>query len=163
MTTRVSDARNGLRGARGVRRAGIQRILGTAGLLVVTFMLVSGCAGEPVSPSVRPTVATDASTRYKALAIEGIKHLRGVLNASISESGSSFSLVVIVESGTSAARAKDLGDTFIGLVKLAGPDDNPVSELGTGSFDYNIAVLYPNESRVVQGEKLRGAIRIAWQ
>ena len=142
---------------------GIQRILRILGLLVVAFMFVSGCSGERTSPSTEPTVAADASTRYIALAIEGITDLREVVDAAISVSGFSYSLVVKVETGTSASRARDLGRTFIRLVKLAGPDDNPTNELGTGSFDYDITVLYPDESRVAQGEKLRGAIRITWQ
>lgn len=163
MTTPVGNGRNRLRGARSARHPDIQRILAIVGAVVVAFVFAAGCAGEPASPSTAPTVVTDASTKYRVLAIEGIKHLREVLDAAISYSGDSYSLVVVVESGTSASRARDLGHTFIGLIKLAGPDDNPVNELGTGLFNYNITVVYPDESRVVQGEKLRGAIRITWQ
>ena len=132
------------------------------GLVVVAVMIGPGCAGEPVSPSTSATVVADASTRYRLLAIETIKNLREVLDAAISKSGDSYSLVVIVESGTSASLARDLGRTFIRLIKLAGPDDNPDNELGTGLFDYIISVVYPDESKVVQGEKLRGSIRITW-
>jgi len=51
----------------------------------------------------------------------------------------------------------ELGSTFVRLLKLAGPDHNPTNELGTGSFNYFIAVVYSDNRTVVQGEKLRRA------
>jgi hypothetical protein len=149
--------------ARSVRHRDIRRNFGIAGLLIVSAMILAGCSEEPASPSIAPTVTADPSAKYKDLAINGIKEITGVIDAAISDSGTSVSLLVIVESNTSISRAKELGSTFVRLLKLAGPDNNPTNELGTGLFDYLVAVVYSDNRNVVQGEKLREATGIAWQ
>lgn len=141
----------------------IRRNFRIVGLLIVAVMIVAGCSEERVSPSIAPTVTVDPSERYKELAIDGIKEITGVIDAAISDNGASVSLLVIVESKTSVSRAKELGSTFLRLVKLAGPDDNPTNELGAGLFDYLVAVVYSDNRNVVQGEKLRRATQIAWR
>ena len=64
-------------------------------------------------------------------------------------------------SRTSPERAKNLGDNFVRMVKTFGPDDSPGEDIGTGLFDYLLAVAYPDETIIVQGAKARSSSRIS--
>jgi hypothetical protein len=157
---------------------GSLRFLGIGALIGVGVVIVGSIAavifvpeeeedaldGTP-SAIVRPSIprATSLTDAQETVAVAGITGNGEVVDAAISQAGSSVSLVIVVNRATSVSRAKELGDNFVRLVKSTGPDDPPGREIGSGSFDYLITIAYPDERTVAQGAKARGAGRISWQ
>ena len=85
-----------------------------------------------------------------------------VKEAAITQRGRVLSLAVIVNGGTSKARAKDIGDGFVRLVKTFSNEVNPGKEIGRGIYDYLIGVYYSGKVEVVSGAKASNARRIMW-
>ena len=109
-----------------------------------------------------PVPDTRLTTSMKTSAVASIQAYPEVRDAAISQDGNALSLVVVVASETSPQRARELGDNFVRIIKSQSPDTPPGKEIGTGIYDYLIGAYYPNEKRVAQGAKSRGAKRISW-
>jgi hypothetical protein len=86
-----------------------------------------------------------------------------VLDAAISQEGDDLSLALIVGDATSEAHAKELGNSFVRMVKTFGPDYTPEQALGRGAYSYAIIVARPDGSPIVEGAKGRSGTRISWQ
>jgi len=122
--------------------------------VLIIVLLVISCG-----PSAPPPELKD---EQKNLAILSIKEYPEVRDAAVLQKGKELSLAVIVDYATSEARAREIGDSFVRLVKNFGPEPAPAKEIGKGTFDYMIAVAYPNEKIVVQGAKVSSADHITW-
>lgn len=122
--------------------------------VLMVILLAISCG-----PSTPPPELTD---EQKNLAIQGIKEYPEVRDAAVYQEGKELSLIVIVDYATSEARAKDLGDSFVRMVKTFGPEPAPGKEIGEGMFDYKIGVAYPNEEIVAVGAKVSFADHITW-
>ena len=85
-----------------------------------------------------------------------------VKDASISQDGQRLSLGLVVRVETTQDNAQELGDNFVRLVKTFGPEALPGREIGSGIFDYEITVAYPDGTRIARGAKESTGIRIAW-
>lgn len=85
-----------------------------------------------------------------------------VVDASVRLENEIFWLGLAVNYGISKARARQLGENFVRTVKALGPDTSPGKRVGTGRYVYIIAVGYPNEEVIAQGEKMRLSSDISW-
>ena len=119
----------------------------------------------------RPRAASASSTQTRApsftasqkdMATSAIEQYPEVINSRIGQSGMKLSLVLIVFPTTSISRAKQLGDSFVRMVKTFSPDTSPGKLIGQGRYDYMIGVYYPNEQQVALGAKVGGARSLSW-
>ena len=121
-------------------------------IALIMIIVIIGCTTEaPILPRDEANVA-----------ITGIEGYSEVLDAAISQRNQTLSLVLIVVSGLSEVRAKELGDNFVRIVKTFGPDEVPGKEIGQGLYNYLIGVYYPGEIEVALGAKASNSIRIRW-
>ena len=135
----------------------------TAGLIVVIVgTAVGGLAVGGSAPGQSSAQVKTLSEDEKSLAIAGIEAYPLVLEAAISQKGEHLSLVVIVAYGTNFATAKELGANFVRMVKTFGPDQAPGANVGTGLYDYQVGVYYPDKAFIVQGWKLGNSSKIRW-
>ena len=95
------------------------------------------------------------------LAIETIKNYPEVLDAAISRDGQDFRLALIVPANTPQARAQELGDNFVRMVKSYA-DTPPQREIGPGEYDYTIGVYTQDERQIAVGAKVAFARNITW-
>ena len=95
------------------------------------------------------------------LAIETIKSYPEVLDAAISQDGQDFRLALIVPANTPQARAQELGDNFVRMVKSYA-DIPPQREIGPGEYDYTIGVYTPDKRQIAVGAKVAFARNITW-
>ena len=96
------------------------------------------------------------------LAIQSIKQDTLVLDAAIAQQGNRFSLVLVVNRATNQFGARQLGERFVRMFKTFSDDTNPGSQIGTGKYEYIIAVVYPDQTRVAVGAKASTAPGITW-
>lgn len=85
-----------------------------------------------------------------------------VRESSIRQAGRQVNLLLVVDQGTSASRARQLGDSFVRIAKRIGPDDNPGRTIGQGQFDYLVGVYDLGNRQIVMGAKNRNAVSISW-
>ncbi|OPY56979.1 MAG: hypothetical protein A4E51_00218 [Methanosaeta sp. PtaU1.Bin055] len=115
-----------------------------------------------------PTATTSTAKKrtlteeQKELAITSIEGYTEVQDAAITQDGDQLSLAIIVPYGTNEETAKDLGDSFVRLVKTFGPEEAPGKEIGPGIYDYLVGVYYPNGDTVALGAKVSNARAIHW-
>jgi hypothetical protein len=98
----------------------------------------------------------------KELAIMGIKTYDEVQDAAIVQDEKTLSLALIVGYATNEETAKELGDSFVRMVKSNSGDTPPGKEIGSGIFTYYIGVYYPDKSEVVSGAKCGMCKSIYW-
>jgi outer membrane murein-binding lipoprotein Lpp len=122
---------------------------------VLAVVLAAGCTSAPEKVS-------QLTVEQKELAISQIKHNTMVQDAAITQDGKHLSLAIIVEYATNEETAKDLGDSFLRLVKTFGPEDAPQKEIGPGIYDYLVGVYYPDKTQVALGAKCSSCRKIAW-
>jgi len=113
-----------------------------------------------VTPSLAET--PQLTEEQKGLAISSIESYPEVQDAAIQQDGTQLSLAIIVGYATNEETAKDLGDSFVRLVKTFGPEEDPQKEIGPGLYDYLIGVYYPNKVQVAFGAKCSGCRKITW-
>lgn len=124
-------------------------------MLFAGLWLVVGCSSDGPQPSL--------TGQQKTAAINQITALDEVVDAFIEQPNKkTLSLAVTVNFGTSKDRARDVGESFVRMVKSLGPDNAPGQQIGSGIYDYEITVLYPDRTTVVQGSKVQGVTRISW-
>ncbi|MDD3566087.1 MAG: hypothetical protein PHN90_10515 [Methanothrix sp.] len=123
--------------------------------VVCAAVLVCGCTG---GDSEIPTLTAEE----KELAIIPMEGYAGVQDADLGQDGKQLSLAIIVDYGTSEEYAKELGDSFVRLVKSFGPEERPGKEIGPGIYDYLVGVYYPNGDLVAIGAKVAGARGLTW-
>ena len=124
-------------------------------MLFAGLWLVVGCSSDGPQPSL--------TGQQKTAAIYQITALDEVVDAFIEQPNKkTLSLAVTVNFGTSKDRARDVGESFVRMVKSLGPDNAPGQQIGSGIYDYEITVLYPDRTTVVQGSKVQGVTRISW-
>ena len=124
-------------------------------MLFAGLWLVVGCSSDSPQPSL--------TGQQKTAAINQITALDEVVDALIEQPNKkTLSLAVTVNFGTSRDRARDVGESFVRMVKSLGPDNAPGQQIGSGIYDYEITVLYPDRTTVVQGSKVQGVTRISW-
>ena len=128
--------------------------------ILALLPLFTACAPEEAAPTLTEVGKNAAMTEIKAYP--------EVLDADFGQDGYTLSLAIIVPAATSQARAKELGEAFVRLVKtlgLLGSDESesaPGKEIGEGIFDYLITVASPDQTIIVQGAKVRYATHITW-
>lgn len=115
--------------------------------------LMCGCSATPA-----PVVTEAEKTR----AIDQILLHDGAEDAALKQKGNTLSLVVVVSHGTSADRAKEIGEDFVRLVKSFSKDVSPEREVGQGVYDYLIGVYYPGQIEIATGAKASIATSIRW-
>ena len=108
------------------------------------------------------SISANISANVEDMAVSTMMVEPQVLDAGVSRDGNQFSLVVIVPYSVNSQQAKQLGDSFVRLVKSLSPDDPPGRQIGTGVYDYVVGVYYPNEKPVARGAKSRVARSISW-
>lgn len=106
--------------------------------------------------------APQLTDEQKELPIMNIKVYDEVQDAAIEQDGNILSLALIVEYATNEETAKDLGDSFVRMVKSTNGDTPPGKEIGSGIYTYYIGVFYPDESEVISGAKCGMCESIYW-
>ena len=84
-----------------------------------------------------------------------------VVTATDRRSGNDVFLNIVVEVGTSKARAQQLGDNFIRMYKGA-YDEKPGATIGTGKYAYTVAIHDANKREIARGGKVAGNDWISW-
>jgi hypothetical protein len=95
-------------------------------------------------------------------AIRALTDYNDVTAATLSQTGTTMSLILVVGENITTERAKELGDQFVRQTKFHGPDVKPIQSIGPGNLDYVITVTYPNEEKIAQGGKKRLASLVTW-
>lgn len=85
-----------------------------------------------------------------------------MIDAAISRDGKKLMLALVVRSGISEGRTRQLGDNFVRLVKTLEPDDSPAREIGRGRYDYLVGVRSIDGSGIAMGAKVATSPRITW-
>ena len=126
------------------------------------------CTGEvptptPVAPPPTPTAPAPTlavtpltlSPEQKAEPVATIKQQSGVVDAVIDQGeGRRLNLTLTVTPGTTETRARELGESFVRLVKDIGPDDDPPPDgIGRGRHTYFVRVNLPDGKTVALGDK----------
>lgn len=124
-------------------------------VFAIMLLLVS-CGPTPPPPEITGKQMKVAIAEIMA----GNEEVRGV---GYSQEGKELSLDVSVDYTTSEERAKEIGDSFVRLVKTYGPDTAPSKEIGKGILDYLVTVKYPSGEPVVIGAKVSSADHVTWE
>ena len=139
--------------------------------VLIASLVIVACEESPAPSSSLPFPSSPSSPSSPSprfaqseigLAVQSITANPGVLDAAATQQGRTVSAAVVVSQGTSKTRAKEIGDSFVRLLKTYGPDDAPGQSIGKGKFDYVIKVVYPNETIIAHGAKASIASRISW-
>jgi len=125
-------------------------------MLFVSFFILTALMGY--SSGGVPQI----SEEIKSQVITLIAEYPEVREAAISQQGETLSLVVIVNRTTSKWRAKEIGESFVRLVKTFSEDTAPSKKIGSGIYNYLIGVYYPGSVEVVMGAKVDIAEHITW-
>ena len=136
------------------------------------------CTGEvptptPVAPPAAPTTPPapplavtplTLSPEQRAAPVEAIRQQPDVLDAVVNQDeGRHLDLIVTVNPGTSGARGREIGESFLRLVKDIGPDDDPLPDrVGSGRHSYRVRILEPDGNLVTLGEKRWDQEHILW-
>lgn len=99
----------------------------------------------------------------KLKVINTMKEEDNVIDAVLSQKGSKIELVLTVEDKTSKKRAKELGESYVRLVKTFSMDINPNKKIGKGIYNYYFRVNNPNKEIIITGIKENLAELITWQ
>lgn len=99
----------------------------------------------------------------KLKVIDTLKEEDNVIEADLMQKGSKIELVITVESKTSMERAKELGESYIRLVKTFSMDINPNKKLGKGIYNYSVIVNKSKKDIIIIGIKENTAEFITWQ
>ncbi len=127
--------------------------------VILAFTLTVGAASSAADAPPPPPL-TKAT---KEFSLATIKQHMEVRDAAITQKGRKLSLVLIVNFGTTEARARVLGDNFVRLVKTFSKEEQaPGKDIGAGVYDYFIGVYDPNEREIALGAKVDFARRITW-
>ena len=94
--------------------------------------------------------------------INTIKEENNVIDAVLTQQRSNIKLVLTVENKTSKERAKELGESYIRLVKTFSRDINPNKKIGKGIYNYFVRVNNPNKEIIITGIKENTAEFITW-
>ena len=126
------------------------------------------CTGEvptptPVAPPAAPTTPAPTlavtpltlSPEQKAEPVAAIKQQPDVVDAVVDQGeGRRLNLTLTVTNGTTETRARELGESFVRLVKTIGPDDDPPpGGIGPGRHTYFVRVNLPDGKTVALGDK----------
>ncbi len=125
------------------------------------------CTGEAPTPTPAPPPAVSAltlSAEQKAAAVVEIKKQDGVENAVVNQSAERrLDLIVTINPGINEARARELGESFVRLVKDIGPDDDPPADkVGAGRHSYLVRVLFRDGGLAALGEKRWDQEHMLW-
>lgn len=109
----------------------------------------------------RPPGAINETQERRA--IRALTDYNDVADATLSQSGTTLSLFLVVAEDVSSERAKELGNTYVRMAKFHGPDVKPIQTIGPGNLDYVITVMYPDEEEIAKGGKNRFASLVTWE
>jgi hypothetical protein len=148
----------------------IARLLGLT-VLVTAMVAAAACGGNGDGNADDVTGRTTNLARapgtidetQERRAIRALTDYNDVAEATLSQSGTTLSLFLVVVDGISSERAKELGDQFVRQAKFHGPDVKPIQTIGPGNLDYVITVTYPNEEQIAQGGKKKFASLVTWE
>jgi hypothetical protein len=114
-------------------------------------------ATATATPSVAPI--TDDQIE---VAQQVIMEYQMVRDAAILQDDETVHLVIVVSYAANDTYARELGDSFVRLVKTFSEDAAPGQRIGQGMYDYIVTVARPDESVIVRGAKNRFAEDMKW-
>lgn len=94
--------------------------------------------------------------------VNSIKRQPEVMDAAVVQRGMTLSLALVVNTGTSQQRARQLGDDFVRQAKSFSTDTSPGKTIGKGNFDYLISVVLPDKKVLASGTKAALGEAISW-
>jgi hypothetical protein len=124
------------------------------GVVAVALVLVAGGCGEP---------PPELSEAIKGAATASIGAYVEVVGASITQEGRELTLELTVISGRSEEQARELGASFVRLVKLIGPEEPPEGQIGTGLYNYVVRVRDEGQQVLARGTKSRKQADMSWE
>ena len=120
----------------------------------VALVLAAGACGGPL-----PEIAE----AIKGAAVASIGAYVEVVDASIVQEGRELSLDLTVVSGRSQEQARELGASFVRMVKLMGPEEPPEAQIGAGLYDYVVLVRDEGRQILASGTKSRKNADMTWE
>ncbi|MEE8472320.1 MAG: hypothetical protein V3S82_04035 [Dehalococcoidia bacterium] len=136
--------------------------MGWKAIIPILFLwLPAGCATETETPPPPPPILSELTKRLAIdqIFITGYPHVQ---NATVTQNGRELSLALVVVPETSEAQAKEIGGSFVRLVKSFSIGTNPGQGTGGGAFDFLITVTYPDTAVVAQGAEMGSSGQITW-
>ena len=110
------------------------------GILAIAA-IACGSDDAPTASGSQNSAVSDAPTlreSVKDIILKSYLTNPDISGVTISQDGSSLSLLMIVNCATSEDAARAMGERFVRLVKQWGPDPDPTTaEIGTGEYNYS--------------------------
>ena len=130
-----------------------------------------GERGEPGEPAPTPahtptpaqTPTLEVAQEIQTIVIGTMMLDPAVRDAAISQAGRDLSLALVIGPAVNEEYARQLGDSFVRMLKSLSQDDPPGLSIGTGIYNYIVAVHYPNGVLVAIGAKARNSDHIRWR
>lgn len=111
----------------------------------------------------RQTGVPQISNEIKQIIVDHfVLNFTDVRDVFIGQEHDDIKIAIIVRSGTTRQRAKEIGENAVRMTKTLSDDESPGKLIGKGIYDYRIAVGTSAENIMVQGAKNAGAINISW-
>ena len=135
------------------------------GILAIAA-IACGSDDAPTASGSQNSAVSDAPTlreSVKDIILKSYLTNPDISEVTISQDGSSLSLLMIVNCATSEDAARSMGERFVRLVKRWSPDPDPTTaEIGTGEYNYSVGISCENGTTIAKGSKTSGSAQIAW-
>lgn len=95
-------------------------------------------------------------------AMEPMRLYGEVIDVAIKQEGRKVRLTILVLGRTREAAAKELGESFIRIVKNVSQDIDPDRRIGPGMYHYTVRIIYPDEVDLVIGKKFAQQSYMYW-
>lgn len=133
----------------------MKKVLKSVFFLSMLVFITTGCSTANIT-------APEMSVEEQNLAIESIKENPDIVDAGIAQENDTISLSLIVSEATDTEKAKELGDSFIRVVKTFSQDEQPSEAIGSGIYNYIISIGYQNKPDTIIGAKAKISENITW-
>jgi hypothetical protein len=96
------------------------------------------------------------------VAMEPMRLFSEVIDVEIKQNGRKIDLTILVLGRTREWAARELGDSFIRIVKNVSQDIDPDRRIGTGMYHYTVRIVYPDEVDLAVGKKFAQQSNMYW-
>jgi hypothetical protein len=96
------------------------------------------------------------------MAMEPMRLYGEVIDVAIKQNGRKVELTILVIGRTRDWAARELGESFIRILKNVSQDIAPDKRIGTGIYHYTVRIVYPDEVDLAVGKKFGPQSKMYW-
>jgi len=96
------------------------------------------------------------------MAMEPMRLYNEVIDVDIKQVGRKINLTILVLGRTGEAAARELGNSFIRIVKNISQDIDPDYRIGSGMYHYTVRIVFPDEVDLAVGKKFAQQSSMYW-